>query len=293
MTIPERKLIMKRSIFKTIASLSAAAMMLLAVGCGSTSDSSSAADTNSTAAATGEDNSLQKVLDSGKLVLGLDPTFKPMGYTDENDNIVGFDIDVAKEVCSRLGVELETYSVNWDTKEQDLNAGTIDCIWNGLSVSDERKKVMLMSEPYMKNEMVFVVNGSSDVASQADLAGKNIAVQNGSTAQETLLASDVVANGATTTELATNVEALQQLELNMVDAAFLDSVVANYEISTSGKDYKVLPDGLAPEEYAIGFRLGDQALCDKIEEILHEMKQDGKLAEISTTWFGSDITTIE
>ena len=168
---------MKRSIFKTIASLSAAAMMLLAVGCGSTSDSSSAAGTNSTAAATGEDNSLQKVLDSGKLVLGLDPTFKPMGYTDENDNIVGFDIDVAKEVCSRLGVELETYSVNWDTKEQDLNAGTIDCIWNGLSVSDERKKVMLMSEPYMKNEMVFVVNGSSDVASQADLAGKNIAVQ--------------------------------------------------------------------------------------------------------------------
>ena len=216
-----------------------------------------------------------------------------MGYTDENDNIVGFDIDVAKEVCSRLGVELETYSVNWDTKEQDLNAGTIDCIWNGLSVSDERKKVMLMSEPYMKNEMVFVVNGSSDVASQADLAGKNIAVQNGSTAQETLLASDVVANGATTTELATNVEALQQLELNMVDAAFLDSVVANYEVSTSGKDYKVLPDGLVPEEYAIGFRLGDQALCDKIEEILHEMKQDGKLAEISTTWFGSDITTIE
>lgn len=286
---------MKKSIFKTIASLSAAAMMLLAVGCGSTSDSSSTtAGANNTSTASGEDNSLQKVLDSGKLVLGLDPTFKPMGYTDENDNIVGFDIDVAKEVCSRLGIELETYSVNWDTKEQDLNAGTIDCIWNGLSVSDERKKVMLMSEPYMKNEMVFVVNGSSDIASQTDLAGKNIAVQNGSTAQETLLASDVVTvNGATTTELATNVEALQQLELNMVDAAFLDSVVANYEISTSGKDYKVLPDGLDPEEYAIGFRLGDQALCDKIEEVLHEMKADGKLAEISTNWFGSDITTIE
>ncbi len=286
---------MKKSIFKTIASLSAAAMMLLAVGCGSSSDSSSASKAEgTTSVASGEDNSLQKVLDSGKLVLGLDPTFKPMGYTDENDAIVGFDIDVAKEVCERLGVELETYSVNWDTKEQDLNAGTIDCIWNGLSVSDERKKVMLMSEPYMNNEMVFVVNGSSDIESQADLAGKNIAVQNGSTAQETLLASDVVTvNGATTTELATNVEALQQLELNMVDAVFLDSVVANYEISTSGKDYKVLPDGLDPEEYAIGFRLGDQALCDKIEEILHEMKEDGKLAEISTTWFGSDITTIE
>jgi len=280
---------MKKTFFKRIAGIVLASAMLFAVGCGSNDSSSKSASDSSVST---EDKSLQKVMDAGKLVLGLDPTFKPMGYTDDNDEIVGFDIDLAKEVTKRMGIELETYSVNWDTKEQDLDAGTIDVIWNGLSVSDERKKVMLMSDAYMKNEMVFVVNGSSDIKSQADLAGKNVAVQNGSTAQEILNASEVVANGANVMELATNVEALQQLELNMVDAVFLDSVVANYEVSTSGKDYVVLPEGLEPEEYAIGFRLGDQALCNKIMEVLREMKADGTVAEISTKWFGSDVTTI-
>ncbi|MBQ2265608.1 MAG: amino acid ABC transporter substrate-binding protein, partial [Oscillospiraceae bacterium] len=230
--------------------------------------------------------------DAGKLVLGLDATFKPMGFTDENDQIVGFDIDVAEEVCSRMGIELELYSVNWDTKEQDLNAGTIDCIWNGLSVSEERKQMMLMSEPYMNNEMVFVVNGKSDITALSDLSDAKIGVQNGSTALEILNASEVVANGAVPVELATNVEALQQLELDMVDAVFLDSVVANYEIVSTGKDYKVLEEGLSSEEYAIGFRLGDQALCDEVTKTLKEMVADGKLAEISTEWFGSDVTTI-
>ncbi len=280
---------MKNSIMKRVfgAALGAALLLTTATACGGGSESAS----NGTAS--GEDTSLQEVMDAGKLVLGLDPTFKPMGYTNESDDIVGFDIDLAKEVCSRMGIELEAHPVNWETKEQDLNAGTIDCIWNGLSVSDERKQVMLMSDPYMNNAMVFVVAGSSEIASQADLAGKNIAVQNGSTAQEILAASDVVTvNGASMTELATNVEALQQLELGMVDAVFMDSVVADYEITSTGKDFKVLADGLSEEEYAIGFRLGDQALCDKITEVLLEMKEDGTVEKIATEWFGSDVTTI-
>jgi len=277
---------------KYILSAVCAAVLMLA-GCGS-SDSSSQADNASKAGgsstADGSDQSLQKVLDNGKLVLGLDATFKPMGYTDENDQVVGFDIDVAAEVCSRLGVTLETYGVNWDTKEVDLDAGTIDCVWNGLSVSEERQKVMLMSEPYMKNKMVFVVNSDSDISSLDDLKGKTVTVQNGSTAQETLAAADI-ASDITVSELATNVEALNQLELGMCDAAFLDSVVADYEIN-SGRAFKVLDEGLYEEDYAIGFRLGDKALCDKGNEILREMKADGKLAEISTKWFGSDVTTI-
>ena len=232
------------------------------------------------------------MLDNGKLVLGLDATFKPMGYTDENDNIVGFDIDCAEEVCNRLGIKLEPYGVNWDTKEIDLDTGTIDCIWNGLSVSDERKKVMLMSDAYMTNEMVFVVNSDSDIKTLADLSGKTVDVQNGSTAQEILEASDV-GKTVTVSQIGTNVEALNQLEMNMCDAVFLDSVVAEYEISTSGKAFRILDEGLEPEEYAIGFRLGDQALCDKIYGTLKEMKADGKLAEISTKWFGKDVTTVK
>ncbi len=271
---------MKKSMFKKLLCVAASAVMLFsAAACGTTENS-------------GKDESLKKVKDAGKIVLGLDATFKPMGFTDENDQIVGFDIDVAKEVCNRMGVKLELYPVNWETKEQDLNAGTIDLIWNGLSVSDERKQVMLMSEPYMDNEMVFVVNGSSEIKALSDLKDAKIGVQNGSTALEILNASEVVANGATPVELATNVEALQQLELNMVDAVFMDSVVANYEIVSTGKDYKLLEEGLSSEQYAIGFRLGDQALCDEVTKTLKAMVADGTLAKISTEWFGSDVTTI-
>ena len=277
---------MKSKIIKLLAAMAIIPAML--AGCASSGET--AETTAADNAAAGEDNSLQKVLDSGKFVLGLDATFKPMGYTNENDEIVGFDIDVAQEVCNRLGVELVKQPIDWDTKEQDLDAGKIDCIWNGMSVNPSRAEIMNLSEPYMKNDMIFVVAGGSEIKSQADLEGKNVAVQSGSTAQDILREAGM---NITETALATNVECLQQLELNLVDAVFMDSVVANFEITESGKDYVVLPDGLAPEEYAIGFRKNDQALRDKVQSILSEMKADGKLGEISTKWFGSDVTTVQ
>ena len=174
----------------------------------------------------------------------------------------------------------------------DLDAGTIDCIWNGLSVSPSRKEQMLMSDPYMNNEMVFTIAGDSDYKTLDDLKGKTIAVQNGSTAQEILADCDI-ADDITVNELATNVEALNQLEMGMCDAVFLDSVVAQYEINASKKDFKIMEEGLEEEQYAIGFRKGDQALCDKIMETLSAMKKDGTVEKISTKWFGSDITTIK
>ncbi len=292
---------MKKNLLKSLAILLALPVMAL-TGCSSnTADevinetTTAAAETTTEAVASettaaGADESLQKVLDSGKLVLGLDATFKPMGYTDENDNIVGFDIDVAKEVASRMGVELVLQPINWDTKEQDLNAGNIDCIWNGMSINPSRAEAMNLSEPYMNNEMAFVVKNGSEIASQADLAGKTVAVQNGSSAKDIL---DAAGLDITIVPLSTNVECLQQLELDLADAVFMDSVVANYEITTGGKDYTVLADGLESEEYAIGFRKNDQALRDEVQKTLSEMKADGKLAEISIKWFGSDVTTVK
>lgn len=283
---------MKNKIAKLIAAMALVPAML--AGCASsngTTETTTAANNDSAAVTeAGEDNSLQKVLDSGEFILGLDATFKPMGYTDENDQIVGFDIDCAEEVCARLGVTLVKQPIDWDTKEQDLDAGKIDCIWNGMSINASRQEVMNLSEAYMKNEMVFVVTADSAIASQADLDGKTVAVQSGSTAQEILQNAGL---NITENALATNVECLQQLELNLVDAVFMDSVVANYEIKESGKDYVLLADGLEEEEYAIGFRKNDQALRDKVQEILSEMKADGKLGEISEKWFGSDITTVK
>lgn len=282
-----------KKLAKLIAVMALVPAML--AGCGSSNGTSdettTAADTEAAAVteAAGEDNSLQKVLDSGEFILGLDATFKPMGYTDENDEIVGFDIDCAEEVCSRLGVKLVKQPIDWDTKEQDLDSGKIDCIWNGMSINASRQEVMNLSEPYMKNEMVFVVTADSTIASQADLDGKTVAVQSGSSAQDILQSSGL---NITENALATNVECLQQLELNLVDAVFMDSVVANYEIKESGKDYVLLSDGLEEEEYAIGFRKNDQALRDKVQQTLSEMKTDGKLGEISEKWFGSDITTV-
>ena len=251
-------------------------------------DTSSSADES--AAAT--DDSLQKVLDSGKFVLGLDASFKPMGYTDENDEIVGFDIDCAEEVCKRLGVTLEKKGINWDTKEDTLDAGTIDCIWNGLSIDEKRQERMNLSEPYMENSMVFVVPGDSTAEKMSDLADKAVAVQNGSTAQ-TLLEESAIGGSCKISPLATNVEALQQMDLGLVDAVYLDSVVAEYEIAEAGKDWKIFTDGSESEKYAIGFRKGDQALRDKVQETLSEMKADGTLAKISEKWFGKDVTIVK
>lgn len=281
---------MKLRKFGALILAGAMCMSVMLSGCSTADSTASGTESTATNSQSGTDASLDNVLSKGEFVLGLDATFKPMGYTNESDEIVGFDIDVAEEVCSRLGVKLVCKSINWNNKEKELNSGSIDCIWNGMSVNASRQKKMNLSEPYMKNAMVFVVKGDSSIASQSDLDGKKVAVQNGSTAQEILEASGL---NVTATGLDTNVEALQQLETGLVDAVFMDSVVANYEITTGNKDYKVLEDGLEEEEYAIGFRKEDQALRDKVQEVLSEMKKDGKLGEISTTWFGKDITTVE
>jgi len=287
------------------AVLAAASMTAMLAGCSGSGDSAETTAAETTAAADGEtaaeggddsasaeDKSLENVKANGKFILGLDDSFPPMGFRDENNEIVGFDIDCAKEVASRMGVELVIQPIAWDSKQMELDSGNIDCIWNGMSINEERKEAMNLSDPYLKNDMVFVVLGSSDYQSQADLEGKNIAVQNGSSAQEILEGSDFAAKAGSIAGYDDNVTAFMDLDANGVDAVFLDSVVANYFITEKQKDYRVLSDVLYEEEYAIGFRKGDQALRDEVQKTLNDMKTDGKLGEISTKWFGSDVTVI-
>ena len=281
---------MKRNLFANIAAGFAAIAMIAAVGSCGNAGQTPAETTAAQTAAT--DDSLQKVLDEKQLILGLDASFPPMGFTDDANEIVGFDIDVAQEVCDRMGIELVKTPINWDTKEEDLNVGKIDCIWNGMSINPARAEAMNLSEPYMKNEMIFVVPADSDIKSMDDLAGKTIGVQTGSTAQEILEAADLYAD-ITESPLEDNVTALNQMELGFSDAVFLDSVVANYLITSHNKDYVILDGNLEAEEYAIGFRKNDQALRDEVQKQLSEMKADGKLGEISEKWFGSDITTVK
>jgi len=240
-----------------------------------------------------EGSSLQRILDKGTLVLGLDDSFPPMGFRNENNEIVGFDIDVAKEVSKRLGVELVLQPISWTAKEQELNSYNIDCIWNGMSVNEERKQAMSLSIPYLENSMSFVTKEDNSINTLEDLKGKKVGVQSGSTAEEILQESEIYSELEEVISYTDNITAFMDLEINQIDVVFLDNVVANYYITSNNKPYKVLEEGLAEEEYAIGFRKQDTELTDKVNEILLEMKQDGSLAEISTRWFGEDITIVK
>lgn len=273
-------------------SLAVFAMMMVAMlavfaGCSSSSDTNSGTADSGTA----QDNSLQNVLDKGTLVLGLDDSFPPMGFRDENNNIVGFDIDVATEVANRMGVELKLQPIEWSTKEMELNTGSVDCLWNGLSIDDERKQAMDLSEPYMTNRMVLVVLNDSEYTDQASLAGKTIGVQNGSTAEKILEESDFAKTIGNTIGFKDNVTAFMELETKSIDAIFMDEVVANYAITSQNKDFKVLEDGLTEEEYAVGFKKGNTALKNEVQKYIDEMKADGTMTQISEKWFGKDVVS--
>lgn len=231
------------------------------------------------------DQSLEKVKSAGEFVLGLDDSFPPMGFRNKDNEIVGFDIDLASEVAKRLGVKLRTQPISWDAKEQELNTGKIDCIWNGMSVDSARAAAMNLSSPYLENRMIFTVKDSS-LASLAALSGKKIAVQNGSTAQKLLEASAAGKAASQIFPFDDNQTALMDLDKGGVDAVFLDEIVARYWIASNGKSFIVLEEGLSDEVYAVGFRKKDQKLRDAVDSTLAAMKADGKFAEISAKWFG-------
>ena len=237
------------------------------------------------------DASLQKVLDAGQLILGLDANYPPMGFTDESGELVGFDLDVAEEVCNRLGITLVKQPIDWDLKEDELNSGAIDCIWNGMSVTAERAKSMTLSDPYIKNTLIFVVTEESDAKGFRDLKGKTVGVQSGSSAEDALKESGI-AGDISIAEYNDNMELVADLTQGKVDAVLIDSIAAYYFIFQSDERFYVLSDSISEEECAIGFRKGDYALRDKIQAIISEMKDDGSLGEISKKWFGTDITTV-
>ena len=226
-------------------------------------------------------------------ILGLDDSFPPMGFRDETNNIVGFDIDLAKEVCTRIGAELKLQPINWDAKEMELNSKNIDCIWNGMTVTPARAEAMTLSEPYLKNRQVLVVKADSAFTDLASLKDKKLSLQKGSSAADALDGSpDFKASLKEANELPDNMKALVELDTGLADAVLMDEIVANYYITNKQAQYKVLDEALAEEEYAIGFRK-DDPLAAEVGAALTAMKADGTLGKISVFWFGKDITTIK
>ena len=264
--------------FKIILSIFMSAIILMSLGC---SEKNSAGT---------EDNSLQKVKDAGKLVLGLDDTFAPMGFRDDSGEIVGFDIDLAKEVASRIGVELEIKPIDWSSSILSLNKGDIDVLWNGVTINESRKAQINFSKPYLNNRLIIVKpKDRNDINAKEDLAGKVLGVQVGSN-DEALQSDPISKEAKEIRKYDVNVNAFLDLRAKRIDAVIIDEVAAQYYISEEKVDFVVVENSPLTEEfYGIGFRKTDVELLTEVDRILDEMKADGKSAEISQKWFAKDI----
>ena len=228
-----------------------------------------------------------------KLVMGLDDSFPPMGFRNEANEIVGYDVDLAKEVAKRMGVELVLQPIDWAAKEQELNTNQIDCIWNGFTITDERKKNVLFTPPYLRNAQVIVVKSNSTVQGLKDLAGKTAGTQAGSASIEAIDdAPEFKASLRRVVEYKDFLTALMDLDVGGTDAVVIDLVVANDNINRSGKAFRILDETLGDEEFGIGFRFNDKTLMDKVWATLMDMAKDGTIAKIATQWLGADISIV-
>ena len=245
--------------------------------------------------AAAEDTGLADIQSKGKFVMGFDEAYPPMGFVDENGDHVGFDIDLAKEVAKRMGVELVLQPISWDAKELELNGGNIDCIWSGLTITPERKEQMLFTMPYLANEQIMVVMADSGIASVADVSGKVLGTQAGSASVDVLEANPDIKNSLAEIALSDDfVAALMDLRLGGIDVLLIDSVVGNYYISQQDDPsaFVVLPEVLQAEEYGIAVRKDEVTLADAINAQLIAICEDGTLDTIRAAWFANDVTTV-
>ena len=273
----------------------AAVMALSMTACGSSNSAAetTVADTEAAESQAEETTAEEaKTTDGGTLIVGFDQDFPPMGFVGDDGEYTGFDLELAQEVAKRLGLEYKAQPIAWDSKDMELESGTIDCIWNGFTMTG-REDDYTWTEPYMANQQVFVVANDSDINSQADLAGKIVEVQADSSAEAALKEAPELT--ATFKELLTTADyntAFMDLEQGAVDAIAMDVIVAGYQIQQRNADFKILDDSLSEEEYGVGFKKGNTELRDKVQSTLEEMAEDGTLQEVSEKWFSKDVTTI-
>ncbi|MCU9593470.1 amino acid ABC transporter substrate-binding protein [Caldibacillus thermolactis] len=223
-----------------------------------------------------------------QLIIGIDDAFAPMGFRDENNNIVGFDIDLAKAVGEQMDTKVVFQPIDWGSKETELQSGRIDLIWNGYTVTEERKQKVLFTEPYLANAQVIVTLKDSEINSLNDLAGKSVGLQAQSSASNALNNSEIASEIKDITEFKTNVLALQDLDNGRIDAVVIDEVVIDYYMTLKPDTYKVLEESLAPELYAVGVKKGNNELLEKVQKAMDEIIKNGTAAEISEKWFGEN-----
>lgn len=225
-----------------------------------------------------------------KIVVGLDDNFPPMGFRDEKNELVGFDIDMAREASKRLGLEVEFKPIDWSSKEAELIGKRIDVLWNGLTILESRKEKIAFSAPYMANRQIIVVPANSEIKDKAGLAGKTVGAQEGSSAVDAMKKDEAVSNSFKAFKLfGDNVTAFLDLSAGRLDAVVVDEVVGRFHVAKKSSEFAVLQDNFGTEDYGVGFRKEDTELLAKVDKALADMKADGTAGEISKKWFGENI----
>jgi polar amino acid transport system substrate-binding protein len=269
---------MKKFLFTAMA----AVMLMGVVGCGSTA-------TDNEATTSVENGTADTASTGDKIIVGLDDEFSPMGFRDENNELVGFDIDLARAAGEKMGVEIEFQPIDWDTKEVELETNKIDLIWSGFTMTDDRLASMEFTKPYLDNRQVIMVKADSTLATKAELAGKNVGVQDGSSGMEAIEKDGADKSFADMLTYDTYLQAFTDLEVGRIDAVVVDEVVAKYHMEKNPDKFKLLDEDFGSEQYGIAAKKGNTELIDKLQTALDELNADGEAAEISTKWFGEDI----
>ena len=246
---------------------------ILEVGCSSNSSS------DSSAASSGPAGGIEK------LTVGFDNSYPPYGFIGENGEYVGFDLDLAAEVASRNGWEIELRPIDWDSKDAELNQGSINCIWNGFT-QEGRENDYTFSQPYMLNEQVIVAKAGSNIATKEDLANKVVITQMGSAADELLQGdeaefADLAKTFARLDTIADYNNAFMQLDSGTVEAVICDLSIAEYQMAAKPDAYVMVEEPLSSEHYAVGFKKGDTELADVVSQTLIDMYNDGTVATIA------------
>ena len=225
-----------------------------------------------------------------KIVVGLDDSFPPMGFRDDKHELVGFDVDLARAAAAKLDMDVEFKPIDWDAKEAELNGKRVDVLWNGLTITEQRKENIAFTKPYMENHQIVIVKADSDIQNKADMAGKTVGAQNGSSAVDAIEKDEATADSfKSLKKYGDNITALLDLEAGRIDAVVLDEVVGRYYTAKKPGEYRVLDENFGAEEYGVGVRKDDTELLTKLDDALDALKASDAGAEISEKWFGKNI----
>lgn len=231
----------------------------------------------------------EKEASEKEIVIGFDNTYVPMGYMDENGNTVGFDVDLATETFKRLDMKFKFQPIDWAMKEAELNSGNIDAIWNGYTLTDERKEKVSYTDPYLQNKQLIITLKDSDIKTKEDIKGKILGTQQGSSGLEAVQKDTNLVkslDGGKPVLYDTFDNVFRDLEAKRVDVVVADETLARYYISKKGEEkYNVLEDNFGKEDYVVAFRKDDTELRDKVNNTIKEIKEDKTFDKIYTKWF--------